>query len=225
MDTIIPQASLFLGIIPALIILYIGLRGYEKHFKDKTIFLTFLIGIVLGFFAALARLLINPLPLMIVFIILFALFEQLFKTIILNIGRLQEKRETTIYGLSLGLGFGSVFTPFLVIAGSSFLQNNLYFLSLIAIGSLGIILFHGATGAYIGYGIYAGKMTRYLLIAVIVQLPLNFIVDMTRIYPNEYFLHFQLGLLLYGIIVFWYVVKRIMPQIISQTSRRKRSNL
>lgn len=221
MDGILPQASLFLGIIPALILLYIGLKGYEGHYKDKTIFLTFVIGIILGFISAIAR--SQFLPLVIAVIILLAFFEQLFKTIVLNIGRLQLKKETTIYGLSLGLGFGSVFTPFLIIAASTTIQNDVYAASLIAIGSLGIILFHGATGAYIGYGIYTGKMLKYLLTAIIIQLPFNVIVDSTRFYPNKYFPYLQLGLIIYGGIIFWYVFKKIMPQILSQSQRRKRS--
>lgn len=217
---VLPQASLFLGIIPALILLYICLKGYEEHYKDKTIFLTFVIGIILGFVSAIVRLLLF-LPLVIVVIILLAFFEQLSKTIILNVGRLQLKKETTIYGLSLGLGFGSVFTPFLVIAVSASIQGDVYAASLTAIGSLGIILFHGATGAYIGYGIYTGKMLKYLLTAIIIQLPFNVIVDLTRFYPNKYFLYLQLGLIIYGGIVFWYVVKKIIPQILSQSQRRR----
>ena len=217
---VLPQASLFLGIIPALILLYICLKGYEEHYKDKTIFLTFVIGIILGFASAIVRLLLF-LPLVIVVIILLAFFEQLSKTIILNVGRLQLKKETTIYGLSLGLGFGSVFTPFLVIAVSASIQGDVYAASLTAIGSLGIILFHGATGAYIGYGIYTGKMLKYLLTAIIIQLPFNVIVDLTRFYPNKYFLYLQLGLIIYGGIVFWYVVKKIIPQILSQRQRRR----
>lgn len=218
---VLPQASLFLGIIPALILLYICLKGYEEHYKDKTIFLTFVIGIILGFASAIVRLFFLFLPLVIVVIILLAFFEQLSKTIILNVGRLQLKKETTIYGLSLGLGFGSVFTPFLVIAVSASIQGDVYAASLTAIGSLGIILFHGATGAYIGYGIYTGKMLKYLLTAIIIQLPFNVIVDLTRFYPNKYFLYLQLGLIIYGGIVFWYVVKKIIPQILSQRQRKR----
>lgn len=220
---VLPQASLFLGIIPALILLYIGLKGYEGHYKDKTIFLTFIIGIVLGVIAAVVRLWINPPPLLIIYVILFAFFEQLFKTIVLNIRRLQRKKETTIYGLSLGLGFGSSFTPFLIIAGSISGQSDLTFLSLVTLGSLGFILFHAASGAYIGFGIYSGKMTRYLLIAVIAQLPFNLITDMARFYQTTYFSYLQLGLIMYGGIAFWYVIKKIMPQILSQSQRRKRS--
>lgn len=217
------QAILFLGIIPALILLYIGLKGYEGYYKDKSIFLTFVIGVVLGVMAAVVRLLLSPPPLLIVFIILFAFFEQLFKTIVLNLRRLHLKKETVIYGLSLGLGFGSSFTPFLIIAGSMSGQSSLYFLSLVAVGSLGFILFHAASGAYIGFGIYSGKMTRYLLIAILLQLPFNAIADSTRFYTSSYFAYYQAGLVVYGLIFFVYVIKKIMPQILEKKERRKRS--
>ena len=52
---ILPQASLFLGVIPALIIMYISLKGYEGYYKDKTMFLTFVAGIIMGFVAAFAQ--------------------------------------------------------------------------------------------------------------------------------------------------------------------------
>jgi hypothetical protein len=217
------QAVLFLGIIPALALLYISLKGYEGYYRDKTIFLTFVIGIIFGVIAAVMRLLIHPPPLMIIYIVLFAFFEQLFKTIVLNIGRLQGKKETTIYGLSLGLGFGSSFTPFLIIAGSSVGLSDIYYMSLIVVGSLGFISFHAATGAYIGYGIYSRKMTKYLLIAILLQLPFNAIADATRFYLNPYFPYFQLGLIVYGAIFFWYVVTKVIPRILEQSDIRKRS--
>jgi len=232
------QAVLFLGIIPALIFLYIALKGYEGHYKDKTIFLTFIIGIALGVIAAVARLLINPPYLIItpnisiisrytiIFIILFAFFEQLLKTIVLNIRRLQLKKETTIYGLSLGLGFGSSFTPFLVISGSMTGQSNLLFLGLVAFGSLGFILFHAACGAYIGYGIFVGKMTKYLFVAILLQIPFNTVAELTRIYIKpyySYYLVYQVGLVLFGAIIFIYVIKRVMPLILTQSETKKRS--
>ena len=222
----LPQASLFLGIIPALILLYISLKGYEGHYKDKTIFLTFIIGVVLGFIAAL----VQPITVFaIIYMILLAFFDQLFKTIVLNFSRLHEKGETTIYGLSLGLGFGSSFTPFLIIAVSSLITSDVYVLSLIAIGSFGIILFHGATAAYIGYGIFIGKLTKHLLISVLLQLPFNLIVGMTIYYSRPNALNLQLlfvtGLIIYGGIVFWYVIKKIMPQILTQNIKRKRKSI
>jgi len=220
------QAILFIGIIPALLLLFIALKGYEGYYKEKSIFLTFVIGIIFGVIAAVIRLLLNPPPLIIanvlifssytiLYLFLFAFFEQLLKTIVLNIGRLQLKKETTIYGLSLGLGFGSAFTPFLIIAGSVSGQTSLTFLSLIAFGSIGFILFNAASGAYIGYGIFSGKMTKYLFMAIILQIPFNIIADLTRsIYP--YYIIFQFSLVIFGAIFFIYVLKKVMPQILKK---------
>ena len=220
------QAILFLGIIPALFFLFIALKGYEGYYKDKTIFLTFITGIFFGILAAIIRLIINPLPLVIIYIILFAFLEQLFKTIVLNIGRLQYKKETTIYGLSLGLGFGSSFTPFLVIVGSLSGQSSTIFLTLVAFGSLGFILFHAASGAIIGYGIFSGKMTKFLFIAIILQIPFNAISDLTRlqiIFNSTYYPIFQAAVVVYGAILFIYVIKKIMPRILQEKDKRKRT--
>ena len=221
----IPEASLFLGIIPALIFLYISLKGYEGHYKEKGIFLTFIMGMFLGFIAAIVQSI--TVNLVIAYIILLAFFDQLFKTMILNIGRLHEKRETTIYGMILGLGFGSSFTPFLIIAISSLGTQDAITLSLVAIGSLGIILFHGATGAYIGYGIYVGKLFKYMLTAVLIQIPFNFLLGIMIYlminYPSSFNLQltFVICLIIYGSAVFVYVTKKIMPQILSQRKRKR----
>jgi len=220
------QAILFLGIIPALFFLYIALKGYDRYYKDKTIFLVFIIGIFFGIVAAIIRLIINPLPLVIIYLILFAFLEQLFKSIVLNIGRLQNKKETTIYGLTLGLGFGSSFTPFLVIAGSISGQSDITFLTLVAFGSLGFILFHAAAGAIIGYGVTSGKMIKYLLIAIVLQIPFNAISDLTRIdfvYNSTYYPIYQAAIVVYGAIIFIYALKKVMPKILGKNEVRKRS--
>jgi len=218
------EGILFLGVIPALILLYIFLKRYEGYYSDSGVFKTFMAGIFLGFISALIRIRFDPAPLLIIFLVLFAFFEQLLKTIILNIGRLQQKKETTIYGLSIGLGFGTVFTPFLLIAAAAVTQIDDISIVLITAGSVGIVLFHGATGAYIGYGIYQGKLTKYLFIAILLQLPFNVIIDLTRnSLSNRYFAYYQLGLVVFGAIVFFYVVTKIMPQILTQSDKRKRS--
>jgi hypothetical protein len=217
------QGILFLGIIPALILLFFGLKRYEGYYKDKGVFLSFVIGIILGFIASLVRIQLGPIPLLIVFIILLAFFEQLIKTIVLNIGRLQEKIATPIYGLSLGLGFGTVFTPFLIIAATTSADVDIVVVSLITIGTIGIILFHGATGAYIGYGIFEGKLIKYLFIAIVLQLPFNVILDLTRYLEDEYYAYYQIGLVIYGGLIFWYVLTKIIPKLLKQGEKRKRT--
>lgn len=217
------QAVLFLGIIPALAIMFISLKGYEGYYKDKSIFLSFVMGIILGVIVAVVRLIINPQPFLIVFIIIFAFFEQLIKTIVLNIGRLQYKKETPVYGLSLGLGFGSSFTPFLIIAISQSPQVTLTELSIVVIGSIGFILFHAASGAYIGFGIFSGRITRFLLTAILIQIPFNAIIDLSRLTSDPLFVYYQAGLIIYGAIFFIYVIKKVLPQILTMAERRKRT--
>ena len=217
MNNFIPQTSLFIGIIPALIILYIGLKGYEGHFKDKLIFLTFIVGIIIGFISAVIELFTRDVGL-ITYIILFPVLEQLSKTIVLNLGRFQEKQETTIYGFSLGLGFGSVFTPASIILGN-FQEINVAFIAAI-IGSFGIILFHAATGAIIGYGVYSHKLTTYLTFAILLQIPITTLIGVTNLFTISYL---QISIVVYGIIVYWYATKKIMPRILQESQRRKRT--
>jgi hypothetical protein len=217
MNNFIPQTSLFIGVIPALIILYIGLKDYEGYFKDKLIFLTFIVGIIIGFISAVIELFTRDIGL-ISYIILFPVLEQLFKTIVLNLGRFQEKQDTTIYGFSLGLGFGSVFTPAAIIMGN-FNEINIAFIAAI-IGSLGIILFHAATGAIIGYGVYSHKLSTYLFYAILLQIPITTLIGITNFFSVSYL---QIILVLYGIIVYWYATKKIMPRILQESQRRKRT--
>jgi RsiW-degrading membrane proteinase PrsW (M82 family) len=217
MSSFIPQTSLFIGIIPALIVLYIGLKGYEGHFKDRLIFLTFLVGIIIGFVSAVIELFTQYIGLLF-YIILFPILEQLFKTIVLNIRRFQEKQETTIYGLSLGLGFGSVFTPAAIILGN-FQEVNLSFIAAI-IGSFGIILFHAGTGVLIGYGVYSHKLSTYVTIAILLHFVITTVIGVTNLLQVSYL---QIILLIYGIIIYWYATKRIMPRILSESQRRKRT--
>jgi hypothetical protein len=218
MNNFIPQTSLFIGIIPALIILYIGLKGYEGHFKDKLIFLTFIVGIIIGFISAVIELFTTRGIGLIIYIVLFPVLEQLSKTIVLNLGRFQEKQETTIYGLSLGLGFGSVFTPAAIIMGN-FQEINVAFIAAI-IGSFGIILFHAATGAIIGYGVYSHKLSTYVTFAILLQIPITTVIGVTNLFTISYL---QISIVIYGIIVYWYATKKIMPRILQESQRRKRT--
>ena len=225
----IPQSSLFIGIIPALIIFYFSLKKYEGLYKDKTLFITFVAGIIIGFISAYVNYIVDYYFLLIglIIMLLIALFHQLFKTIILNIGRFQGKKETTLYGLSLGLGFGAAYTPFLIIFTASVGSEGVLVLGLVAIGSLGIILFHGATGALIGYSIYEGKLMKYLFGAIVLQTPLNYLVSLmlnAATYSNAtQEVIYSILLVIYGFVLFWYISTKIMPQILTRKEKRKRS--
>lgn len=215
MDGFIPQTSLFIGIIPALIILYVGLKGYEGYYKDKLIYLTFIVGIIIGVASAAIELLTQAIGFYYIF--LFPILEQLFKTIILNLGRFHEKQETTVYGFSLGLGFGSVFTPVAIYFGNF---HDIFSMIAAMIGSFGLTLFHAATGILIGYGVYSNKLAKYLTLSIVLHFVITIVIGVTNLLSIGYL---QITLVLYGLLVFWYALKRVMPRILAEGQRRKRT--
>jgi hypothetical protein len=218
MANFIPSASLFLGIIPALLLLLISVRGYEGFLKQKNIFLAFIGGIIIGSVAVVLEIYTGFTPFLIV--LAYPIFEQLFKTIILNIGRLQEKRETVIYGLTLGLGFGSVSTLASIIMGP-LSSGDYYSLGLTIFGSIGIIMLQGATGVLIGFGVYKRELTKWVIISILLQVSFNFGMVIVQVIQKSFVVFY---LFAYGLIIYWYATRKIMPRILIESQRRKRTH-
>jgi hypothetical protein len=214
--TIIPQASLFLGIIPALFILFIGLKGYDGLYKEKNVFLSFVFGIISGVIAAIIEIITLSIGFLI--IILFPILEQILKLMILNIRRLQREKSSVIYGLSLGLGFGSVFTPISLIL-ANFETESIILIFSVLIGSIGIILLHGATGIILGYGVFSGKILKYYIFTIIIHIPFTTWFLLTGYYKIE---QTQILLIIYGLIAYWYASSKIMKKILKRNSRKNK---
>jgi len=212
----IPQALLFIGIIPALILLFISLKGYDGYYKDRVIFLTFVAGLIIGVLTVIIEAYTATVG--IYFIILFPVLEQLFKTIILNIGRFHGKKETPIYGLSLGLGFGSIFIPSSIILLNLQGSYDNITIAFALLGSLGIILIHAATGVCIGYGVFKYSLKKYLLFAIVLYVPVTGLVYLSA-YIEKFYL--QLLLLPFGLIIYWYFTTKIMVKIKERKNRGK----
>jgi hypothetical protein len=214
--SILPQSSLFIGIIPALIILYFGLKRFEGYFLEKTMFIMFVIGIIAGFLTVVLEgrtELPNDLFSIVLFVIIFSFLEQIIKTAVLNLKRYHEKPSTIFYGFSLGLGFGSIYPLFLMLSLSSELEINVYIT--ILIGSIGLIILHGLTGLLIGYGIYKGRLIQYYIYGVLILIGANLLMKIQYI---------QLSVFVIGII-FYFVIKRTYLDTLSnQLEKRKRSN-
>ncbi len=210
--SIIPQSSLFLGIIPALIILYISLKDWQDRFTEKVLFILFILGIFLGFVVIIAELAIFFD--IIIIILIFPFLEQILKTMVLNLPRFHEKQATVLYGLGIGLGFGSIYPPALLILTA---QNDVpgFVLISVLIGSLGLLFIHGATGAMIGFGIYQGNLTQWYLYAVLMVIAANLLI------------WFQVGYvqwltLAMGLLLFYLVHKKILRKTVNSFEQRKR---
>jgi hypothetical protein len=214
--SVLPETLLFVGIIPALVLMFISLKGYDGYYQDKIVFLTFISGIVAGFISILIEW--YTVRVGIWFIILYPILEQLLKTIILNISRFHGKKETVVYGLSLGLGFGSIFTPFSIII-TNVQSGNEFLIILVALGSMGIIMMHAATGIFIAYGVYSYKMRKYLMFSILGHIPVTFTIFLTSFYNIG---ELQVTLIIYGIVLYWYATKKIMPRILTKNKKEKK---
>jgi len=217
-SNILPASSLFLGVIPALIILYFTLKGYENYFKDKKVFLSFVAGLFAGFFSVLFESFIRDAGI-ISLIILIPFLEQIVKTSILNSRLARGTEGAPIYGATLGLGFGSIFIPFsMIIYASRWGKFDIIDLSIVTLGAIGFIFFHGATGIYIGYGVKLERVWRYFIYAVIFQIPLMIV----SLISDEYNLEFlQILILAYSIILYLYATKKVLIMTLPKSKRRK----
>lgn len=211
----LPQTLLFLGIIPALILMFYSLKGYDGLYKERTIFLMFIFGILSGIISVVIESITSSIG--IIFIIfLFPVLEQVFKTMFLNLRRLQKKRKTVIYGLSLGLGFGSVYIVSSLVSFQSFGLEGINMYIIVFFSSLGLILAHGATGICIGYGVFKQSLIKYLFIAIGLFIPLTFVGVLAGLANNISILIVYFP---YGFILYWYSSTKIMPNILEKSKK------
>ena len=160
-----------LGLVPAIFLLYITLGPYEDKFKDNVVFLSFIGGMILGTIVLLLQgSVLASIPsyrtyfnVLLLIALLFSIFDQLAKLIVLNLPRFHTDISTAIYGAALGLGLG---TPIgaLILRGIDLISiQGAAGVSLV----LSFMLFQSATGALIGLGVGKGKKWIYLFYSVI----------------------------------------------------------
>jgi len=185
-----PQSLLFLtslfGIVPAILVLYYVLNTYEEYLKDSTLYAFFAGGMIVGMVSFVLHLLIDPqifgfLDLSIlIFVLAFAVLEELTKYVILYLKWFKAQFSTTYYGLSYGLGFGA--TSIISIAYRDFylypektLENPFVLPTFFFLG-LGFVGLHATTGGFIGYA--SAKKMRWngLILALGFHLVFNAIL-------------------------------------------------
>mgnify|MGYP006275108911 CR=1 FL=1 len=209
----LPQSSLFIGIIPALALVYLIIRKWTGNYQEKMVFLMFVFGIISGFTVIFVEFYVG-LTTLLEFVIIFRLIEIMGKMIILNLRRFQEKKETVLYGLVLGLGFGSIYPPVSLLLINAVSVSTFDIISVL-IGSIGMILIQGSTGALLGYGVFK----RNLIIPISVTLIFHVIF---------HYLLFELVftwtwiLFLGGLISYLVAMQKIVYPVSDQSKRRKR---
>lgn len=203
-----------LGVIPAIIILYFLIGGYEGKYKEKYIFLTFVGGIVFGTIIILMERISFPSVYsnVLLFSFLFSLVEQLSKFIILNLKILSDAAQP-IYGASLGLGFYSSFAAFFV--GKLEINFNAIFLAIFPISAL---LLSCSLGIILGIGIKKNERGKYFFISLLLGMVLwiAVIFSIKDIYTSSIFST------IYSFAIFYVIWKRYLPM--AMLSRKELKN-
>jgi RsiW-degrading membrane proteinase PrsW (M82 family) len=223
--------SSVIGFAPAILLLYILLRQYETFFTERNIFLALAGGMVLGMVITVFHLasddtILDFLDLsLIVYVLLFALFEELAKLIILNYPKLAGKHYTVYYGATLGLGVGSM--AIIAISYKLFLDSpnalgNPVTVGVLVVLSFNYSLLNGSTGVMIGYGSAKYKLSNYFIRAFLVHALFNlmllpFLWGLAVAEFGSLFL-----ITLFTVSLFWYVLKTLMPDAVPLKMQKKR---
>lgn len=229
-----------IGLSPALIMLWLALRKYDYPYVEKTlfdarkVFLMFAVGIVFGMVAGALYYYISKDNILIysnfLFILLIAtglaIFEEMFKFVVLNLKRLQLKFDTVFYGFSLGVGLSSTFVLshvyFTILLYSSVPPN--VWVSLVVF-SVTLCLIHGSTGAIIGYGSAKGRPWHFFLEAMVIRAFFIIILIPILVGMGEEWLKIaSLGAaLLLSIFIFYsYTSKDIILNALPESIKRKK---
>jgi hypothetical protein len=221
-----------IGLTPALALLYITLRKYDYPFVEKTlfdtrkVFLLLAVGIVFGMIlgAFYYSIVIYPeLILVLLIAIGFAVFEEMFKFVVLNLKSFQLKFDTVFHGFSLGVGLSSTFVLYHVY------YNTLLYTSVpitlwifLSVFSVTICIIHGSTGCIQGYGAAKGRPWYYFMEAMVIRI--SFILILIPIYAaigGEWVQAVSLVIaLLSSIFLYRYIYKYFIPEALPEDLRR-----
>ena len=171
MDWIFGLAML-LGIGPALILMYLGVRNYtypkveQPFFSDPTFFLLLVVGMVAGsilFFAMVALGFASN----VVYMVILAAIEAMAMVVVMNLRRFRGKSDSVFYGYALGLGMSCGLATGIVFTVSSTIESFDWSVVVLVLISVSMSLMLGACGTTVGEGIARHRVMEFALQAMI----------------------------------------------------------
>ena len=176
-DQLLFLASFAIGIGPALLLLWLGLRRYtypqvdKTLFDDRRVFFALAVGLVVGTFSSLFSITITgpDFASSLVAVVGSAVFEEMFKLIYLNRKGYRQNFSSTFYGFALGLGVASTVVLASGMANPNLTVNPMTF-AILVMSSIALAGTQATAGALIGYGCSKGLPWSYLVRAIIVRI-------------------------------------------------------
>ncbi|MCK5291028.1 MAG: hypothetical protein KAR39_03305 [Thermoplasmata archaeon] len=224
-----------LGIGPALAFLFHAMRRYDVPFVDKPLFdssrlfMLFAGGMIFGGASAFMSFTFPPasdLLILLALLIGFALFEELFKFVVVNLKQFQLKYETTFYGLSLGVGVSSItmlMTSFILMPVEFDNATAYVAVALAAVYSISVCSLHASTGSYIGYGSATGYVWNYFVQAMIARIAFAVMIIPFILGTNQVLSAISMVVAaVFSILLYVHVYTRILPETLPDKEKKRK---
>jgi len=138
--------------IAGLLLMLVTLRRFEGFFKENTLFLLFIAGMMLGFASTVLERVLFGMESMglIIYMAGSAILAEGFKGVAINLARFRFKRAATFFGFGLGIGFGTTaaIAPFFQFANLSYPRAIILPITIAVV----YMLLNSATGLVLGAG-------------------------------------------------------------------------
>lgn len=215
-----------LGVGPALALMFWTLKDHtypavdRPFFDDRKLFLMLAVGMVIGVVVYVVQSYFYLGYLL--FALLFAVFEELIKLIILNMPRFSQKLDTSFYGYALGLGIGSTMgfgMVFNTIRQSG--NTGIEVWATVFLIAVQMVMLHASNGAMIGAGAARGEMWGYFAQACLLHIGYNLLMAVPLNVDNFYIAWAAVILASLLTIYFYLQIHRhVLPSMVKEALQR-----
>ena len=183
--------AMVLGIGPALILMYLGVRNYtyprveQPFFSDPRFFMLLVVGMIAGsvlFFA----LRVLGFTTNVVYMVLMAVIEVMAMVVVMNLKRFRGQSDSIFYGYALGLGMSCGLSTGIVFVVASTIETIDASVAVIVLMSVSFSLMLGAVGTTVGEGIARHRVMEFALQAAIPAIIFNILLWVLFQNPENY---------------------------------------
>ena len=221
----------FLGIIPAITLVFMTLKEYDDYYEDKNFFFLMVVGLFGGTMTGLiyywsVLYLVQTESAMVLLSIIFgfAVYEVLLFTIVLSMKRFGANFELTYYGVVFGGSIAGIMSMFFIYA-----YLNSYDINSQAIMSIGLLvptlpMMYISLSSMVGFGLHTGHYFKYAGWAIVIKTIFNLLLFFWFVTfwfePPGYGWEFMTICLGIAILMYFYAIKDVLPAALSERLQR-----
>ena len=216
--------AMVLGIGPALILMYLGVRNYtyprveQPFFSDARYFMLLVVGMIAGsvlFFA----LRVLGFTTNVVYMVLMAVIEVMAMVVVMNLKRFRGQSDSIFYGYALGLGMSCGLSTGIVFVVASTIETIDASVAVIVLMSVSFSLMLGAVGTTVGEGIARHRVMEFALQAAIPAIIFNILLWVLFQNPENYGVLYYVCLVVMVAVsayMFYRTMYQRLPQIVRE---------